>query len=77
MLVLTVSTHIEAPGAFPGFSVATPGADKTLWPSALKQILKTALFAGKAVVKLNLVLGKIFNHPRLLIVFGGQVSVAL
>jgi hypothetical protein len=77
MLVLTVSTHIEAPGAFPGFSVATPGADKTLWPSALEKILHTTLFAGKAVVKFNLVLGKIFNHPRLLIVFGGQINVAL
>jgi hypothetical protein len=76
MLVLAVPTHIETPGAFPEFRVATSGTDETLWPSALKKILKTALFAGKAAVKLNLVLGKIFNHPRLLIVFGGQVNVA-
>jgi hypothetical protein len=77
MLMLTVPTHKEAPSAFPGFRVAASGTDETLWPSALEKILHTTLFAGKAVVKFNLVLGKIFNHPRLLIVFGGQINVAL
>ena len=53
------------------------GANETLWSSALKKILKAALFAGKAAIKLNLILRKIFNHSRLLIVFGGQIDVAL
>jgi hypothetical protein len=42
--------------------MAALGADKTVWPSKLKKILKAGLVGEKSTIKLNLVLGKILFH---------------
>jgi hypothetical protein len=47
MLVLTAPIHIEASRTFPEFRVITSVANEALWPSAVKKIFKTALFAEK------------------------------
>jgi hypothetical protein len=62
LLVLALTTHIKSAGASPVFWMAASGADKALWPSKLKKILKTTLFVAKSTIKFNLVLGKILFH---------------
>jgi hypothetical protein len=63
MLVLTVTTDVEPPGAFPVFSMVTSSADEALGPPKFKEVIIAGLFSGKTFIKLCFVFWEVFkNH---------------
>jgi len=64
MLVLTVTTDVKSPGAFPVLSVFTSSTDKALGPPFFKEVLIACLLSGKTFIKLGFILWEIFSDYK-------------
>jgi hypothetical protein len=64
MLVLTVTTDVKSPGAFPVFSMLTSSTDEALGPPFFKEVLIACLLSGKTFIKLCFVLWEVFNNNK-------------
>jgi len=65
LMTFAACTYEKASRTLPVTCVPTFWADEALGPSQLKKILITSLFVRKALVKLQLIFGKIFGNAKI------------